>query len=444
MEYKINKISDTESEIKAKIEPKRWEEAVEKVYEQKKGQFDMQGWRKGKVPRRVIEQTHGSAVFYDDAITALANEVYQKVLEENKTFDPVGDPDLNIEKLDDLGLEFSIKVAVVPPVELATYKGLTVEANLAVFDEKMVNAELEKAQIHKTENKPVDRASKKGDVVVIDFVGSVDGVEFEGGKAKNHSLELGSGQFIEGFEEQLVGYKAGDKADVNVTFPKDYGAQQLDGKPAVFKCEIKSVNTKVLPELDDKFAKLMGDYKNFAEYRNDVAAQVKHSLEEGNKSAREDAVLGNIVKNSKVELPKPLIQHNLDHIMKDLEYRLACQGISLADYAKYTKTTEEAIRESRQQDAEALTKTKLVLEALVRAENLMVDDAEIDAKLKEIAKIQNKSLEDVKKTFDAKRLDHLYSDILMGKLTTFLMANNTVVSKKIAPKTKSAPKSTKK
>lgn len=430
MEIKIVSKSELVSEIKIKIDAKEWQNAIEKVYEKAKGKYEIQGWRKGKVPRRVIEQNYGNTVFWEDAITEVSNEGYHQAISENKTFDPIGSPNLNVDKVDDNGMEVTITTDVIPAIKLAKYKGLTIKAPIKQFEDKMVDEELKHAQSHKTIDKPqADKVAGNGDIVVLDFVGSVDGVEFEGGKAENHKLELGSNSFVEGFEEQLVGHKAGDKTEVKITFPKEYGAKALAGKDALFKCEIKSVNVKSVPELNDDFAKTMGEYKNFAEYRADVEAQIKHELEEVNKNAEDDAILNDIVTNSVVTLPPVLIEQNLENIMKDLEYRLAYQGINLEDYAKYTNTTVDKLKAERQKDAESLTKTKLVLEALVRAENLMVEEAEVEARLAEISKIQNKTLEEVKKTFDNHRMDHLYSDILMKKLTNFLKANNTIVAK---------------
>ncbi len=427
MECKVTNKSELVSEIKINIGSKEWKEAVEKVYEKQKGKYEIQGWRKGKVPQKVIEQNYGNTIFWEDAITELANEGYAKAIAENKNFDPIGNPSLNVDKVDDNGVELTISVNVVPPVTLASYKGLTVKAPIHEFDEKMVDEELKHAQLHKTSHKPKEgKVAEIGDVVVLDFIGSVDGKEFDGGKAENHPLELGSHTFVDNFEDQLVGHKAGDKVEVKITFPKDYGAPALAGKEAKFDCEIKSVDVKEVPALDDEFAKLMGDYKDFAEYREDVKKQIMHELEHKNKDAEENAILEQIVSNSKVTLPPVLVEQNLSHIMKDLEYRLAYQGINLEDYAKFTGTTVEKLKEERRADAENLTKTKLVLEALVKAENLSVSSKEVDAKLEEIAKMQDKSLEEVKKMFDGHRIDRIYSDILMSKLVSFLKENNKV------------------
>ncbi len=432
MDYKINKKNESTSELKIKINAKEWKDAVEKVYNDQKGKYSMEGWRKGKVPQKVLENTYGNTMFWEDAITEVANNGYRQAINENKDFDPIGTPSLNVDKVDDNGLELTITTEVIPPVKLAKYTDIEIEAPIRKYSEKMLEEELKHAQVHKTTDKPVEgKVAANGDIVVIDFTGSIDGVEFEGGKAENHKLELGSKSFIDTFEDQLVGHKAGDKVDVKVTFPKNYGAKDLAGKEALFKCEIKSVNEKVVPEINDEFAKTMGNYKNLEEYKKDVEEQIKYELESENKRAEEDAILQTIIKGSTVTLPKVLVEQNLDNIMKDLEYRLMYQGINLNDYAKFTNTTVEKLREDRVKDAEGLTKTKLVLEALVKAENLRVTDEDADAKWAEIAKIQNKSIEDAKKDANPNAIDRMYSDILMDKLVAFLKSRNTIKPKEI-------------
>ena len=432
MEYKINKKSELTQELKIKINAEEWKAAVEKVYNEQKGKYSLEGWRKGKIPQKVLEQTYGNTMFWEDAITEVANEGYRKAVNENKDFEPIGTPNLNVDKVDDKGLELTITTEVIPPVKLAKYTDIEIEAPIRKYSKKMLDEELKHAQVHKTTDKPVDgKVAENGDIVVIDFSGSIDGVEFEGGKAENHKLELGSKTFIDTFEDQLVGHKAGDKVDVNVTFPKDYGAKDLAGKKALFKCEIKSVNEKVVPEINDEFAKTMGNYKNLEEYKKDVEEQIKYELENENKRAEEDAILQRIIKESTVTLPPVLVQQNLDNIMKDLEYRLMYQGINLEDYAKFTNTTVEKLREERTKDAENLTKTKLVLEALVKAEDLRVTEEDANAKWTEIAKIQNKSIEDVKKDANPHAIDRMYSDILMDKLIAFLKSRNTIKAKEI-------------
>ncbi len=432
MEIKITNKSKTVSVLTIKADTKEWKEAIEKVYEKQKGKYEVQGFRKGKVPQKVIEQNYGNTIFWEDAIAEVANEGFRKAIAENKEFDPVGSPSLNVEKVDDMGVELTITTEIVPEIKLAPYIGLTVEVPKQTYDKKMLDEELKHAQIHRSTDKPVEgKVSAMGDVVVIDFVGSVDGKEFDGGKAENHKLELGSKTFIDTFEEQLVGHKAGDKVDVNVTFPKNYGATELSGKKALFKCEIKSVNEKVVPELNDEFAKNFG-FDKFEDYKKDVEDQIKYEIEQSNKNAEENVLIDTIVKNTEVTLPDALVKQNLDHIMKDFEYRLAYQGLNIEDYAKFTNTTVEQIKESHKKDAENLAKTKLVLEALVKAENLSVSDADADKRLEEIAKNQNKSLEEVKKTFDSHMMDRLFSDILMSKLVDFLKSKNTI--KAVAPK----------
>ena len=430
MKQTLNYTSKTEAQIKFSANKQEWEDAVNKVYEANKGKYEVQGFRKGHAPRRVIEQNYGSNVFMDDAIAEIANSAYKAVFEKNKEFDPIGEPKLAIDKFDDNGIEGSIIVSVVPEVVLGEYKGLTVEADFVEFDPKMVDEQLAHAQKHHTTTKTVEgKVSELGDTVVIDFVGSCDGVEFDGGKATDHPLELGSKTFIDTFEEQLVGKKAGEHVTVNVTFPKDYGAKALAGKKAVFECDVKAVQVPVVPELDDKFAQNVSDFDTLEEYKKDIEEQIKHSLYHQNENAKEDAILDAILGKSEVIVPEIMLEDQLNHIMQDLNYRLSYQGIQLQDYANYMGTTVEALREDRREDARHICQIKLMLEAIIKKEKMKVTEKEFNSEIEEIAKMQNISTEDAKKGLDSRRIERINSDILMRKLLKFLTENNTVVAK---------------
>lgn len=430
MKQTIKNTNPTEVVINFVASPKEWDEALTKAYEKKKGNYTLPGFRKGHAPRKAIEQNYGDTVFFDEAINLLAQDAYVEALTKNKDINPIGDPDLNIIKLDSNGFEAEIKLTVIPPVKLGAYKGLKLEANFNEFEPKMVEEQIKNAQQHFAEMKVVERAAKKGDIVTIDFAGSVDGVEFDGGKATNYDLELGSKSFVDTFEDQLIGTKAGDHKSVSVTFPKDYGAKSLAGKKAVFECDVHAVKEKVLPEVNDEFAKKVGEFKSVAEFKAEIEEQIKHSLLHENEHIKQDAVMNEIIKNSTVVVPDIMVEQQLNNLMKDLEYRLTYQGLNLGDYAQYLGTTVDALRAERKADAEKICKMKLVYEAIIREEKLKIEEAEIDAELAEIAKIQGKTTEQVKKDLDAHRLDHIQSDILMNKLTAFLDENNTVVSAK--------------
>ena len=428
--YKINKPSKTKVEIKFSADKAEWDKAVQVAYEKTKGEYNIQGFRRGQAPRRLIEKTYGEAVFFEDAFAYIAEEAYVAALTEDKSINPVGEPDVKLEKFVEGKLEGIITLDVIPEPVLGAYKGLELQATLMEYNEDMLNHELEHAREHMAVATPVTgRVTEMGDTITLDFLGTLDGVPFDGGKAEDYELKLGSKSFIDNFEEQLVGHNIGDKVEVNVTFPENYGAKDLAGKKAVFDCEIKGIKTFELPELNDDFAKSMGEFETLDAYKADVEAQIRHEIENRNKTIIEDTILDAVVNGSEVELPTQVVEKQLDAVMSDLNNRLMYQGMSIQDYATYLGKTMEEMREQHRKDAEKIAKTKQVLEALVRAEKLGVSEAELDAKLEEFAKITNKTLEEYKKTVDKRRLDYMYSDILMAKVMDLLKSNNTVTNK---------------
>ena len=430
--YKINKPSKTKVEIKFSADKAEWEKAVQVAYEKTKGEYNIQGFRRGQAPRRLIEKTYGEGVFFEDAFAYIAEEAYVAALTEDKSINPIGEPDVKLEKFVEGKLEGVITLDVIPEPVLGKYKGLELQATLMEYNEDMLNHELQHAREHMAVATPVtDRATKLGDTITLDFLGTLDGVPFDGGKAEDYELKLGSHSFIDNFEDQLVGHNIGEKVEVNVTFPKDYGAKDLAGKKAVFDCEIKGIKVFELPELNDDFAKSMGEFETLDAYKADVEAQIRHEIDNRNKTIIEDTILDAVVDGSEVELPAQVVEKQLDAVMTDLNNRLMYQGMSVQDYANYLGKTMEEMREQHRKDAEKIAKTKQVLEALVRAEKLGVSEAEIDAKLEEFAKITNKTLEEYKKTVDKRRLDYMYSDILMAKVMDVLKSNNTVTNKAV-------------
>ena len=452
MEFTIKKLDKYATEIEFTSTAKEYDDAVNTAYERNKHKYDIQGFRKGKAPRRVIESTYGDGVFFEDAFTELAEMAFDQFKDEHDDAQFFGEPSLNLVSFADNIVKGKIIVKIMPEIKLGKYKGLDLEVSVDEFNEAMVEEELKHAQLHHTHSHPAEgKVSALGDIVVIDFVGSTDGVEFEGGKATDYELELGSHSFIDTFEDQLVGHKSGDHVTVTVNFPKEYGAQALAGKKAVFECDIKSVNTKHIPEIDDELAKHVAGVNTLAEWKKEIEAQLRHEIEAKNKAKMEDAIIEKIVETSEVDLPDEYIENQLDMVMRDLAQRLAYQGMRIEDYANYIGTTMDALREERRPDAIRIAKTRQVLDAIVRKEDFAVSDAEIDDKLAEIAKMSNKSLQEYKKTVDKKRIDYIYSDILMSKLLGFLTANNKItittakeeVKKPVAKKATAAKTATK-
>ena len=428
MKFDLIKKNKNEVEIKFESTKEEYEEASRLAYEHNKYKYEFDGFRKGNVPKRVIEKNLGDMVFFEDAFTHLADTAYSIALNQNKDIHPYAEPGLEYESFVEGVVKGKISLKVLPLPTLGKYKGLEVKVKQQKLSKEMVEAELKHAQSHHTHSHPApNKVAENGDIVVIDFVGSMDGVEFEGGKAKDYELELGSHSFIDTFEDQLVGHKEGDHVTVNVTFPSDYGAKALAGKKAVFECDVKSVNTKHIPEIDDELAKHVAGVNTLAEWKKEIEAQLKHEIEAANSNAYEEAIINEIIKTSKIELPDEYVNAQLDIIMRDLAQRLAYQGMRLEDYANYLGTTVDKLREERKPDAIHIAQSKQVFEAVIAAEKITVSEKEIDAELESFAKAAKKSLKEYKNTMDEKRYDYLYSDILMRKLIKFLKDNNKLI-----------------
>ena len=424
--YTAKKIEKNKYEIKISATHEQWEEYVEQSYEENKGKFSIEGFRKGKAPRRVIEKNYGDNVFFDDALDALFTKEYNHALDCEKEITPVAHPQIKIDKFDETGIEITATVEVLPEVELGAYTGLTVKKATGKVEEAQVEKELNQARERQARFVEVDREAKDGDFVVIDFVGSVDGVEFEGGKAEDYRLGLGSHTFIPGFEEQIVGMKTGEKRDINVTFPEDYQAENLKGKASVFAITLKKVEEKQLPELNDEFASNVSDFETLEEFKNDLRKHLQENLETRLQRENENNLIEAVVKGSTVEVPNALIEQQLDFFVQDFEYRLAYQGIKLDDYLKYANITMEELRNERREQATETVKTRLVLEAIVKKEHLEVTQEELDGKLLESATKYKKSLEDYKKSMGDKNIAYVENDILMKKLLKLLTENNTL------------------
>jgi len=428
MKFNLIKKNKNEVEIKFESTKEEYDEASQLAYERNKYKYEFDGFRKGNVPKRVIEKNLGDMVFFEDAFTHIADTAYMLAMKENKDLHPYAEPGLEYESFVEGVVKGKISLKVLPLPTLGKYKGLEVKVKQQKLNKDMVEAELKHAQMHHTHFHPApNKVSEMGDQVVIDFVGSMDGKEFEGGKAKDYELELGSHSFIDTFEDQLVGHKEGDHVTVNVTFPKDYGAKALAGKKAVFECDIKSVNTRHVPEIDDELAKHVAGVNSLEEWKKEIEAQLKVEIAQANSNAYEEAIINEIIKTSKIELPDEYVNSQLDILMRDLAQRLAYQGMRIEDYANYLGTTVDKLREDRRPDAVHIAQSKQVFEAVIAAEKIEVSDKEIDAELESFAKAAKKSLKEYKNTMDEKRFDYLYSDILMKKLIKFLKDNNKLI-----------------
>lgn len=424
MKYELAKKEKNIVELEVSLTPDEWKKEVDDAYNRTKDKYTVEGFRKGKVPRKVIENMYGPNVFYEDALSEAFGKAYDEVLKKEKDLDPIDAPSLSVKKLDDKGVVILAKIPVMPEVKLGKYKGLGIHVEPKKVTEKDVKAELEHAQMHHARLVEKDGAVEMGDVADINFEGFIDGVAFQGGKAENYELEIGSKQFIDTFEEQLVGVKAGETKDVNVKFPDNYQAEELKGKPAKFVVTVNAVKKKELPAIDDAFASDVSEFETLAEYKKHIKEHLEHHAVENAKIETENKIIDAIVKDIKVELPDSLVEHELDHIMQDMEYRLMYQGLKLEDYANYINKTVDEIRKDRKKDAEKSLKIRLAMQQILKEEKIDVTKEEVDAKIKELAKSAQKTIKEYKEGLTDERINYIKNDLLMDKLLNFLVENN--------------------
>ncbi len=429
MDYKIKKLENSMVQINLTLDKAEWDKAVTEAYNRTKGKYRVEGFRQGKAPRKVIEKQYGANVFYEEALSEGFYRAYNEILTKEGNIMPVDAPDLNVKRIDENGVELEATVVVVPQVKVNKYTGLDVELKTKKVTKKDVDAELDRVKEQNVRFVEVDREIKEGDVANIDFVGSINDVPFDNGAAQGHDLEIGSHSFIEGFEEQLVGLKAGDEKAVMVTFPADYHAKELAGKPAKFDCKVNAVKEKQYPELNDEFASNVSEFETFAEFKAHIEEHLQEHLNEHARVDAENEIIDKIIENTEVDIPAVMVENELDEIMKDMEYRLMYQGLNLQTYAEYMKTTVEAIRESSRERALKSVKVRLILTHILEKEKIDVTDAEVDAKIEEMAKNANVSVKDYKKNLNENRINYFKNEILMSKLLTFLIDKNVKKSK---------------
>lgn len=398
--------------------------AIEKAYRKNVGKINVQGFRRGKAPRQIIERYYGSEIFYEDAVNIVLPDAYDKAIEE-KNIEAVAQPEIDVKDISkENGVVFTAKVTVKPEFELGQYKGVEVSKVIHRTTEKEINGEIEKIRTRNARLVTVeDRAAEKDDTVNIDFEGFSDGVAFEGGKGENFDLKLGSGQFIPGFEDQLVGKNTGDEVEVNVTFPEEYHAENLKGKPAVFKVKINSIKTQELPELDDEFAKDVSEFDTFDEFKADMAKKLKEKNKERAKKELEDKILETICNNTEIDIPEVMFETAVNNQIRDFAMQLRYQGLDLEQYAKYTGITVDAMKAQFRPDSEKRVKTSLVLEKIAKVEALEVSDAEVNSELEKMAEQNKMTVDEIKKYVN---LDDVKENLLMNKTVKFVTDNAVV------------------
>ncbi len=429
MDYKKELLENKKVKFTATIEAEKFEAAIEEVYQKNKHKFSIEGFRKGKAPRKVIEKQYGKGVFFEDAIDILLPQAYSEILQQEKDLEVVARPDVDITDITDDGVvTVTYEVAVKPEVELGKYTGIEIDGVDTKVTAKDVNAELDKAldKASRIVEVTEDRKIKKGETANINFVGSIDGVEFEGGKGDNFDLELGSGMFIPGFEEQVVGMKANETKDIKVTFPKEYGAEEVAGKDAIFKVTLNQIKVKEVPALDDEFAKDVSEFDTLADYKKDIKAKLKAEKEANAIRQNEDNLIQAIVSESKIDIPAEMIEYQAESMAQEFEYRLQSQGMKLEDYLKYLNMTVEQFIEQYKPAAEQTIRVRLTLEAIIAKENIAVTDEEIEEQVKKYAEMQQKSVEEFRSSIDAKELFYIESDLKTEKVLKFIKDNNKI------------------
>ena len=426
MSFKVEQMEE-KNMVKLVIEStaEEFEAGLNKAYNKDKNKISIPGFRKGKAPRKMIEQMYGAEVFYEDAANAIIPEAYATAAEESK-LEIVSQPKISVVQLEKGKPFIFAEVAVKPEVELGTYKGVEVEKADTEVTDADVEEELKKVQEQNSRTVTVeDRAVKDGDMTVIDFEGFVDGVAFEGGKGENYPLTIGSHSFIDNFEEQLIGMNIGEEKEINVTFPEEYHAEELKGKPATFKVSVKEIKEKQLPELDDDFAQDVSDFDTLAEYKEDLKKTISVRKENEAKAKKEDEAIAKIVETSKMDIPEAMINTQVNRMVEDFAQRLQQQGLSIDQYFQYTGMTADKIVEEMKPEAVKRIQTRLVLEAVAKAEDIQVSDEEFDAELQKMADMYKMELSQIKEFMGEFEGKQIRSDIAIQKAVD-LIVNSTV------------------
>ena len=419
------------SVLELHIDKAAFDDAVTKAYKKNVGKMNVPGFRKGKAPKSIIEKMYGAAVFYDDALDMLLPDLYASAVEEAK-LEVVSRPEIDIVSIDENGVELTAKVYTKPVATVSKYKGLEAAKETVRVNKSEIEEEIE--LVRKRNGRQItleDQPAADGDETVIDFEGFLDGVAFEGGKGEKFPLKLGSGSFIPGFEEQLVGHKAGESFDITVTFPEDYGAKELAGKEAVFKIVLHEVKRTELPEVDDEFVKDVSEFNTLDEYKADVKAKITEWKQKTAEHAFQEALIDELLANTHVDVPAPMIDSEVDAQVRDYDYRLQMQGGSLDMYFQYTGMNMDKLRESFRPGAERQLRRRLALEAVVKAEAIEATEEELEEEYKKIASGYNVDLEKVKESIP---VSGITEDVVMRKAVELIKANAVKPAKKEAKK----------
>ena len=424
MSLQVEKLDGNMAKLTIEVAAEELEKAIENAYQKSKNKISIPGFRKGKAPRKMIEQMYGKGVFLEDAANDLISESYEKALDEC-TEDIVSSPRIDVVQLE-AGKSFiyTAEVALKPEVTLGKYKGVKIDKVDIDVTEEEIEADIAKERDNAARIIPItDRAVKDGDMTVIDFEGFVDGVAFEGGKGEDYPLTIGSGAFIPGFEAALIGAEIGVETDVNVTFPEDYQADELAGKAAVFKCTVKEIKEKELPELDDEFASEVSEYDTFAEYKESVKAKIVDRKTAAAKSAKEEEVVAAVVADAKMDIPEAMVETTQRQMVEEFAQRMQSQGISMEQYMQFTGMTPQMLLEQIKPQAMKRIQSRLVLEAVVAAENITVSEEEFEEEVARMAASYMMEADKVKELLGEGGKKSVMEDLAINKAVEFVVEN---------------------
>ena len=421
MSLQVEKLEKNMAKLTIEVSAEDLDKAMQNAYQKAKGRISIPGFRKGKVPRKVIEQMYGKGIFLEDAANALIPEHYRKALSECD-LEIVSQPEINVTQAEPgKAFIFTADVAVKPEVTLGEYKGVEVPKAETEVTEEEVEAEVKKEQEKNSRTVTVeDRGAENGDVVTIDFEGFVDDVPFDGGKDTEYPLTLGSNTFIPGFEDQLVGVKAGDHVEVKVTFPEEYQAPDLAGKEAVFKCDVKKVEAKELPELDDDFAQDVSEFDTLAEYKEDLKKKLAERKEKEALRAKEDAAVDKVIENAQMDIPEAMIRTQVSQMADDFSRRMQAQGLSMEQYFQFTGLTMDKMMEDMKPQALKRIQTRLVLEKIAETENIQPADEEVNEEISKMAEMYKMEADKLKELLGDRELEQMKKDMAVQKAVTLV------------------------
>ena len=430
MSYTYEKISSNKAKLSFVFPAEQFDEAMTKAFQKMRKSINIPGFRKGKAPRSMIVSMYGEGIFYDEAVNLLFPDEYEAAVKE-LDLHPVDQPEFNLEEIGSgKDLKFNVEVFVRPDVELGEYKGLAVEIAQQEVTDEAIDAEIEKDREKASRTIDIeDRPIQDGDIVNLDYAGTVDGVAFEGGTAEKQTMTIGSGRFIPGFEEQMIGMSIDEEKDLNVTFPDPYQSQELAGKEAVFHVKVNGIQMVERPELDDDFAQDISDFDTFADYKADVVKKLTERVKKNNENMAKNALVDKAVENAKVDIPQAMIDRQSDYMIQEMEMQSAYQGFRLDDYLKYMGMTREALKAQNEGEATRRVKNELVIDAIRKAEGIEPTEEDIEKQIAEQAERYGQDVEDFKKNLTDEQRAYLKDDAAIAKVLDLMMESATITAK---------------